>query len=129
MSTKLLLVINAIVLVAFGLFLLVAPGAALAQFRMDARATELFLARALGATLTSMGLVLFFARDADESAQKFLGMAALAGAVLALLVALIGVAGGVVRSNGWIAILVALLFALGYVFVVFVQPRMQPPQE
>jgi uncharacterized membrane protein len=76
-----------------------------------------------------MGLVLFFARDADESPQKFLGMAALAGAVLALIVALMGIVSRVVRSNGWIAIVVALLFAVGYVFVIFVQPRMQPPQE
>lgn len=129
MSTKLLFVINAIVVFAFGLLLLVAPNTGLDLFNMDARVTEVFLTRALGAALASLGLVLFFARDADESAQRFLGMAALAGAVLALIVTLIGIAGnGPVRQNGWILIIVEVLFALGYVFVIFIQPRMQSPE-
>ena len=76
MSYKLLFVIHAVVVFAFGLFLLVAPETALAQFRMDARVTEVFLTRAIGAALAS-----------------------LAGVVLALIVTLIGVA-GTLRQNG-----------------------------
>ena len=128
MSYKILFVINAIVVFAIGLLLLIAPSAGLGQFNMDARATEVFLTRVVGAALASLGLVTFFAKDAEESAQRFLGMAALAGAVLALIVTLIGVSGGIVRQNGWIAIVVEVLFALGYAFVIFLQPRMQPPQ-
>ena len=128
MSYKILFVVNAIVVFAFGLFLLVAPTAGLEQFRMNTRATDVFLARAVGAALVSLGLVLFFAKDTDESAQKFLGMAALAGAVLGLIVTLIGVGSKVIVANGWILIVVELLVALGYAFVIFVQPRMQQPQ-
>jgi len=125
MSYKLLFVVNAIVVFALGLLLVVAPNVGLEQFRMDARATEVFLTRVVGAALASLGLVLFFAKDTDESAQRFLSMAALAGVVLGLIVTLIGVAGGLVRANGWIAIVVEMLFALGYAFMIFLQPRMQ----
>ena len=128
MSYKILFIINAIVVFAFGLFLLVAPAAGLEQFRMNTRATDVFLARAVGAALVSLGLVLFFAKDTDEAAQKFLGMAALAGAVLGLIVTLIGVGSKVIVANGWILIVVELLIALGYAFVIFLQPRMQQPQ-
>ncbi len=130
MSYKILFIVNAIVVFAFGLLLLVAPNTGLSLFNMDARVTEAFLTRVLGAALVSLGLVLFFAGNAEEAVQRFLGMAALAGAVLALIVTLIGVAGnGPVRQNGWIPILVALLFAAAYVFVIFIQPRMGMPSS
>lgn len=126
---KLLFIANAIVVFAFGLLLLVAPTVGLAQFKMDARVTEVFLARAVGAALVSLGLVLFFGKDVEETAPKFLGMAALAGSVLALIVTLIGVIRHVIRANGWIAIILELLFVLGYVFVVFLQPRVLQQRE
>ncbi|RPJ26586.1 MAG: hypothetical protein EHM33_11080 [Chloroflexi bacterium] len=127
MSYKILFIVNAIVVFAFGLLLLVAPGTGLQQFNMDAQRTALYLTRVVGVALASLGLVLFFAKDAEESAQKFLGMAALAGAVLAMIVTLMGIVGASapVRENGWIVLIVELLFALGYAFVLFLQPRMQ----
>ncbi len=125
MSYKILFIISAIVLFAFGILLVVAPKVGLEQFRMDARATEVFLTRVVGAALASLGLVLFFARGADDAGQKYLGIAALAGAVLGLIVTLIGITGGLIRENGWTAVIVELLFAVGYVFALFVQPRLQ----
>lgn len=130
MSYKLLFIVNAVVVFAFGLLLLAAPTVALAQFKMDARVTEVFITRVVGVALISLGLVLFFAKDVDEPMQKFVGMAALAGAVLALIVTLMGAIGkGPVRSNGWIPIIVELLFALAYAFVIFLQPRLQKSPE
>ena len=52
-------------------------------------------------------------------------MGALAGAVLGLIVTLIGVGSGLVKGLGWIAILLEILFAVGYAFLVFLQPKMQ----
>ncbi len=129
MSYKILFIVNAVVVAAFGLFLLLAPTTALRQFHMDRVVTVVFMARALGAALISLGAVLWFAQSADENNQKFLGMAALAGAVLALIVTLMGVVSRIVRANGWIAIILELLFILGYVFVVFLQPRTVQPEK
>ena len=124
MSYKILFVINAIVVVAFGLLLVLAPETGLTQFDMTARAQEVFMARAIGVALVSLGVLLLFAKDADEAAQKNLGMAALAGTVLGLIVTIIGVA-TVVKGLGWVALIVEVVFGLGYAFIMFLQPRMK----
>jgi hypothetical protein len=125
MSYKILFVINAIVVAAFGLSLFLAPETGLAQFNMTARAQEIFMARVIGVTLASLGILLWFAKDAEGAAQKNLGMAALAGAVLGLIVTVIGLAGGFIAANGWIAIVVEVVFGLGYAFILFLQPRIK----
>jgi cell division protein FtsW (lipid II flippase) len=125
MSYKLVFIVNAIVVFAFGLLLVVAPSVGLQQFKMDTQKTAIFLTQVVGAALASLGLLLWFSQNADEDVQRWLGIAALAGAVLGLIVTLIGVGGGLVRQNGWIAILIELLFALAYAFLVFLQPKMQ----
>ncbi len=124
MSYKVLFVLNAIVVLALGLVLVFAPTLVLSQLKMDARVPEIFLSRVVGAALASLGLVLWFAKDA-EAAQKGIGMGALAGTVLGLIVTIVGVAGGVVRANGWIAVIVEVLFGLGYAFLLFLQPKMK----
>ena len=124
MSFKILFAINAIVVAAFGLLLFVAPETGLAQFNMTARAQELFMARAIGAALASLGVLLWFAKDADEAAQRGLSMAALAGTVLGLIVTIIGVA-SMVKGLGWVVLVVEVVFGLGYGFILFLQPRMK----
>ena len=124
MSYKILFVINAIVVAAFGLLLFLAPETGLAQFNMTARAQEVLMARVIGAALVSLGILLWFAKDADEAAQKNLGMAALAGAVLSLIVTIIGMA-TVVKGLGWVAAVVEVVFGFGYAFIMFLQPRMK----
>lgn len=125
MSYKVLFVLNAIVAVAVGLVLLFVPTAGLGQFNMDARVPEVFLTRVVGAALASLGIVLWFAKDADDAVQRNLGMGSLGGTVLGLIVTLIGVISGIIRVNGWIPIVVFVLFALGYGFMLFIKPRMK----
>jgi hypothetical protein len=125
MNYKLVFIINAVVVAAFGLLLLVAPKTGLAQLGMSARALEVFLTQVVGAALISVGVLLWFSQNADEDAQRWLGIAALAGAVLGLLVTLIGFGGGLVKGLGWIAIVLELIFGLAYAFLVFLQPKMQ----
>jgi len=124
MSYKLLFVLNAVVVVAFGLLLLIVPATGLAQFDMTVRGQEVFMARVIGAALVSLGLLLWFAKDTDEAAQKNFGMAALAGTVLSLIVTIIGIA-TLVKGFGWVAVVVEVLFGLGYAFILFLQPKMK----
>ena len=128
MSYRILFVLNAIVVFALGLVLVVVPSLVLEQFGTETRVAELQLARFLGAALVTAGLLFWFAKDAaDETVQKNLGMAGLVGAVLALIVTAIGIspASGIIRSNGWIALVVEVAFGLGYGFLLFLQPRMK----
>lgn len=125
MSYKALFVLNAIVAVAAGLVLLFAPTTGLGQFNMDARVPEQYLARVVGAALASLGLLLWFAKDAEGAAQSSLALGALIGVVLGLVVTVIGLAGGLIRVNGWIPLVVEVVFGLGYAFMLFLKPRMK----
>jgi hypothetical protein len=127
MGSKLLFILNAVVVLVLGLALVFAPSAVLTQFGVETRVPELHMGRFLGAALAALGLVLWFAKDAsDANVQRNLGYAMLGGTVLALLVTIIGVTmDGVIRNFGWLVIVVEVVFALGYVFVIFLQPRMK----
>ena len=122
--SKLLFVINAVVAVAFGLLLVVAPEVGLNQFAMTARVQEVFMARAIGAALVALGAVLWFVKDADDELQKKFSMGALAGSVVGIIVTIIGVVTSM-KGLGWLVIVVEVVFALGYAFVLFLQPRMK----
>ena len=125
--SKLLFILNAVVVLALGLALMFAPGPTLTQFGTETRVPELHMARFLGAALAALGLLLWFAKDAsDEGVQRNMGYAMLAGTVLALFVTILGVAmDGIIRQWGWLVLVVEVLFGLGYVFVLFLQPRMK----
>jgi hypothetical protein len=125
--SKLLFIANAVVVAALGLALMFAPEATLTQFGTETRVAELHMARFLGAALATLGLLLWFAKDAaDEAVQRNMGYAMLAGTVLALFVTILGVAvNGIVRNLGWLVIIVEVAFGLGYVYVLFLQPRMK----
>ena len=127
MGYRILVVINALLVILLGLALLVVPSMVLRQFGSEARIPELLLARFFGAALVTIGLILWFAKDlGDEHVQKNIGLALLIGAVLGLIVTVLGVfSASVIRSNGWIAMLVPALFALGYGFLVFLKPRIK----
>lgn len=125
MSYKFLFVLNAIVNVAFGLLLVIVPERGLGQFAMSARVPEIFYTQGFGATLASLGALLWFAKDTEGALQKKMGMAALAGIVLGLIVTIIGVFKDLIPMNNWILIVVEVLFALGYGFMIFLKPKMK----
>jgi hypothetical protein len=128
MSYRVLFVINSFIASLAGLAFLIVPASVLEYFGTETRVPELLLARFFGTALVTGGLLLWFAKDiSDERVQKNLALALLAAAVLGLIVTVIGVspASGVIRSNGWAAMLGYLVFGLGYAFLVFLKPRMR----
>lgn len=131
MSYRIIFILNALVAVLLGLGFLVAPETALAQFGVDRYAATKLIGQFFGAAMLTVGLLLWFAKDVtDEAVQKNLGMALLAGAVLGLIVSIMGTASGTMRTNGWIAMVIYILFALGYAYLVFLRPKQQfSPQQ
>ena len=129
MSYKVLFILNAAVALAFGLALLFVPATVLGLFGVTENyVSTLLVARFFGTAMFALGLVLWFAKDAsDEAVQKNLGAALLISSVIGLVVTIIGMTGSraVIRSNGWIAVLIYVLFALGYGFMLFLKPRMK----
>ena len=128
MTYKVMFVLSAVVTLLLGVALLFAPASVLEQFRTEGRVAEVFLARVLGAALTTIGLLWWFAKDVTEpAAQKGLGVVGLVAAVLALFVTILGISPlvGVIRINGWIPVVVEVIFGLGYAFMLFLQPKMK----
>ena len=128
MSYKLLFVLSAIVAVIIGLGFLIVPDRALPLLgTTEQYVSTLVAARFFGFALFGMGLVLWFAKDvADEKAQKNLGIANLVISVIGLGLSLYSTMAGnaVIRTNAWVPIVLFLVGALAYGFMLFFKPRM-----
>jgi len=126
MSHKLMFVVTAVVSLVFGLAFLIVPDMTFKQFGVDTYAATVLTGRFYGTALVALGLVLWFAKDIqDAAAQTGLGIALLISMALGLIVNIMGIASGIIRTNGWITIIIYVLLALGYAFLIFLKPRMK----
>lgn len=126
MNYRTLFMINSLIAFLLGAAFLVVPSMAITRFGVDNYASTQMVARFFGSAMLALGLLLWFAKDVpSEGLQKGMGAALLVGAVAGLAVAILGMAGGALRTNGWLVILVYVLFGFGYAFLLFLQPRMK----
>ena len=124
MNYRVMFLINAFVVVLLGLGLLVVPSMALNQFGVDEYAATRLVTQFFGTAMLALGLLLWFAKDVgQENLQKGMGIALLVGAAAGLIIVVVGTTSGILRSNGWIAMLVYVLFGLAYAYLVFLRPR------
>jgi len=125
MSYRIMFVISALLAALTGLAFLIVPDRALALFGTTEKyVSTLLLGRFFGTAMLALGLVLWFAKDANPGVQRGMGIALIVGAVAGLVVTLMGTfaSGAVIRSNGWIAMLAYLLVGLGFAYLVFMRP-------
>jgi hypothetical protein len=128
MSYKLLFVLNALVAFVFGVAFLVVPTMALQQFGVDEYASTRLVLQFFGTSLLTVGLLAWFAKNiSDEAVQKGMILALFIGSLAGLVMSVIGMAAGAVRTLGWLAIVIYGVFALGYAFLLFLKPRMKEP--
>ena len=128
MNYKFLFVLNAIVAAILGLAFLLKPDAALPFLGItETYAATMWAARFFGSAMLALGLVLWFAKDADEGVQKGMSWALLVSVVVGLIVTIAASASGtrVIRQNAWMPIVVYVLFGLGYAFMLFMRPKMK----
>ena len=127
MNYKLLFILNAIVALVCGVAFLFVPTTMLELFGAETYVVAKTLGQFFGSAMIALGLLLWFTKDVeDETMQKGMGYAMFASSLLGLIVNIIAMAGdGVIRNYGWITILVYVLFALGYAFILFMKPRMK----
>lgn len=128
MSYRILFVLNAILAALVGLAFLFVPTMALKQLGVELYASTRLAVQFFGTAMLALGLLLWFAKDvADANLQKGMGISLLVATIAGLVISVIGIssASGVIRSNGWIIVLLYALFALGYGFLAFLQPRIK----
>lgn len=124
MNYRILFLINALVAVLLGVGFLIVPSRVLGQFGVDEYAATRLVSQFFGTAMVAIGLLLWFAKDVNEaSLQKGMGVAALVGAIAGLAISVVGISTGILRSNGWMAIIVYVLFGLGYVYLLFLKPK------
>lgn len=125
MSYKILFVLNALVVLVFGIGYLVVPVQVLGFFRTETTVPVQVVSRFFGSAMLALGLVLWFAKDiADAGIQTKIGYAMLFSTIVGLVLAIYG-STLVIRANSWIPILLYTLFGVGYAFMIFLKPRMK----
>lgn len=127
MNYRIMFIINAIVAVLFGLGFLVVPSMVIEQFGVDDYASTRLVAQFFGTAMVALGLLLWFTKDVIEAGtQRGMAIALLIGAVAGLIVTFVGMTSRVMRSNGWLVMVIYLLFGLGYAYLLFLK-RESPP--
>ena len=124
MNYRILFLINALIAVLLGLGFLLMPDRILGQLGVDGYAATQLLSQFFGTAMLGLGLLLWFAKDVSEvHLQKGMGIALLVGAVAGLMITVMGTASGILRANGWIAIVVYAILGLAYAYLLFLKPR------
>jgi hypothetical protein len=124
MNYRIMFLINALIAVLLGLAFLAVPDRILTQFGVDGYAATKLAAQFFGTAMLALGLLLWFAKDvAEENLQKGMAIALMVGAAAGLIITAVGTTSNILRSNGWIAMLIYLLFGLAYAYLVFMRPK------
>jgi len=122
MNYRMLLFLNAFVAVLLGAAFLLVPSRVLNLFGTETFVATLLMSRFFGTAMLALGLLLWFAKDITEQAARTgIGIALMVGATAGLVVTIVGTfaSNAVIRSNGWIVMLIYILFGLGYAYLVF----------
>jgi len=123
MRLSLLMTVNAIVAVVFGLAFVIAPGQAGALYGVTADAQFRYLAQLFGSALVGFGVLTWAARNAPATdARKAIVLALFVSEGLGFVLALLGQIAGVVNTMGWSTVAIYLLLALGFGYFQFVKP-------
>ena len=116
MNYRFMFIINAIGLALFGVIFLVMPEFALTLFDTETYAATVFVARFLGGAMIMAGMFIWLAKGlTDARTEKTMVIALLTSSVVGFVLTLIGIVSvNVIRANGWVLLVIHILFVLGY---------------
>ena len=124
MNYRIMFVLNSAVALLFGLGFLFFPTRALGLFGTETFVSTVLVARLFGTAMLGLGLALWFAKDiTDTKVHKGMGIALLVTAIAGLVVTTLGTfaSHAVIRTNGWLVMLIYLVFGLGYGYLLFLK--------
>lgn len=123
MNLSLLMTINAVVAVIFGIGFVVSPGATLAFYGIAPDAAFRLVSQLFGAALIGFAVLTWSARNAAASdARKAIVLALFVADGLGFVLSLIGQLQGVANALGWLNVVIYLLLALGFGYFQFLKP-------
>ncbi len=119
-----LLILNAVIAIAFGLAFLLFPASVLSLYGAAPGAQINLTAQFFGVELIHVGLLAWLIRNvADGLAQRAIILSFLIGDAFGLVIALIGTISGVLNPLGWSAVVIYAVLSLGYAYFQFMRPR------
>ena len=115
MKFKNLMVIKAIVCLAFGILMLIIPDKLLSLFGATLSDGGIFTAREYGAALFGNLFLCWFAKNAAESdARRAIILALFVYDLIGFVVTVIAIVSGVLNPLGWLIVFVYLFFTVGF---------------
>lgn len=123
MTFKTLFIIKAVVCLAFGIFLVLVPGALLDILGTSLGPGGTFTAREYGAALFGTLMLTWFARNAAESeARRPILLHLFVYDAIGFIVSVLAVISGVLNALGWGIVAVYLFFTLGSGYLLTMKP-------
>ncbi len=123
MKLSTLMVINAVVALAYALGMLLMPATLLSLYGMTSGSSEQLMAQFFGVGLVAIGLLTWFARNVtDAGTRRAIILALLVSHAIGVIVSVPGTLSGVMNAVGWSAVALYLLLGLGYAYFQFVKP-------
>ncbi|GJQ37431.1 MAG: hypothetical protein L6Q49_21390 [Anaerolineales bacterium] len=120
MTYRFLSLMNSIALAVFGVMFFIMPQFALELFGTETYEATIFVARVLGSALLLAGMFIWMAKDLVESrAERTMAIMLLVSSIVGFILTLVGMVWvDVIRANGWILLVLHILFALGYGYLI-----------
>ncbi len=123
MKLSLIMTINAIVAVIFGIAFVLVPTATGSLYGLEPDETLKYIVQLFGAALLSIGVLTWLVKNAAESETlRAIVLALFVGNAVGFIVALMGQLAGVVNALGWVSVAIYLVLALGYGYFQFLKP-------
>ncbi len=123
MKLSTLMVINAVVALAFALGLLLMPATLASLYGMTSGSSEQLMSQFFGVALVAIGLLTWFARNVtDAGTRRAIILALLVSDAIGVIVSVLGTLSGVMNAVGWSVVALYLLLGLGYAYFQFMKP-------
>ncbi len=123
MRLRVLLIINAIVAIVYGIGLLLLPAQLGSLYGFTSSPPLIYVARLLGGYLFAVGLLSWLIKDAPASPiRTAIVFVFLAMDLLGFLISLVSQIDGTLNALGWSSVVIYLLLGLGFVYFLFVKP-------
>jgi len=124
MKLRNLFLADTVISLLFAIALLLGPAYMLKFFGLTQGKTEQLLAQVLGAALTGLGVLSWFAKDFEPQASKGAVLSLLIYSAVGFVVTLLGILSQVTRAgSAWLIVIIFLLFTAGYAYFQFMGPR------
>jgi len=124
MKLRVLLIINAVVILVYAVGALFVPATMLLMYGMTPGAGEQLMTRFFGVSMLALGLLSWLVRNSlDAGLRRAVIPAFLVFNAAGVVVSLLGTLSKVMSPLGWQAVAIYLLFCLGFGYFQFAKPN------